>query len=105
MKAAQITQYSKNIHITVNDIPIPEIGDYDILIRIKAAAVNLVDILNLSNEIGSQRTYKRESDYTFPRPGKKLNDGIYLNRTWRFEKSNRRFLMTTMWQWGSCIYC
>ena len=45
MKAAQITQYSKNIHITVNDIPIPEIGDYDILIRIKAVAVNPVDIL------------------------------------------------------------
>ena len=27
MKAAQIKQYSKNIHITVNDIPIPETGD------------------------------------------------------------------------------
>lgn len=48
MKAAQITRYSKDIHITLNDIPIPEIGDDDILIRVKAAAVNPVDILNLT---------------------------------------------------------
>ena len=27
MKAAQITKYSKNIRIAVNDVPVPEIGD------------------------------------------------------------------------------
>lgn len=58
MKAAQITQYSKNIHITVNDIPIPEIGDYYILIRIKAAAVNPVDILNLTGAVRLIQDYK-----------------------------------------------
>ena len=58
MKAAQITQYSKNIHITVNDIPIPETGDYDILIRIKAAAVNPVDILNLTGAVRLIQDYK-----------------------------------------------
>ena len=58
MKAAQITQYSKNIHITVNAIPIPETGDYDILIRIKAAAVNPVDIFNLTGAARLIQDYK-----------------------------------------------
>lgn len=46
MKAAQIMKYNKNIHIKVMDIPIPKMGDHDVLIRVKAAAVNPVDILN-----------------------------------------------------------
>ena len=46
MKAAQITQYTKNIRIKVNNVPIPKMGDHDVLIRVKAAAVNPVDILN-----------------------------------------------------------
>ena len=48
MKAAQITRYSKNIRIAVNGIPVSEIRDDEILIRVKAAAVNPVDILNLT---------------------------------------------------------
>lgn len=58
MKAAQITQYSKNIRIAVNDIPVPEIGDDDILIRVKAAAVNPVDILNLTGAVRLIQDYK-----------------------------------------------
>ena len=33
MKAAQITGYSKDIEIMINDVPIPEIGDDEVLIR------------------------------------------------------------------------
>ena len=58
MKAAQITRYSKTIRITVNDIPVPEIGDDDILIRVKAAAVNPVDILNLTGAVRLIQDYK-----------------------------------------------
>lgn len=58
MKAAQITQYSKKISITVNDIPVPEVRDDDILIRVKAAAVNPVDILNLTGAIRLIQDYK-----------------------------------------------
>ena len=58
MKAAQITRYSKNIRMTVNDIPVPEIGDDDILIRVKAAAVNPVDILNLTGAVRLIQDYK-----------------------------------------------
>ena len=58
MKAAQILRYSKDIQITVNDIPVPEIGDEDILIRVKAAAVNPVDILNLTGAVRLIQDYK-----------------------------------------------
>ena len=58
MKAAQITKYSKNIHIKVNDVPIPEIGDHDVLIRVKAAAVNPVDILNLTGAVRLIQDYR-----------------------------------------------
>ena len=58
MKAAQITRYSKKIRITVNDIPVPEIRDDEILIRVKAAAVNPVDILNLTGAVQLIQDYK-----------------------------------------------
>ena len=58
MKAAQITQYNKNIHIKVNDIPIPKMGDHDVLIRVKAAAVNPVDILNLTGAVRLIQDYR-----------------------------------------------
>ena len=58
MKAAQIRRYSKDIQITVDDIPVPEIGNEDILIRVKAAAVNPVDILNLTGAVRLIQDYK-----------------------------------------------
>ena len=58
MKAAQITKYNKNIDIQVNDVPIPKMGDYDVLIRVKAAAVNPVDILNLTGAVRLIQDYR-----------------------------------------------
>ena len=43
MKAAQIRKYSKSIAVEVNDIPIPEIGDNEVLVKVKVAAVNPVN--------------------------------------------------------------
>ena len=58
MKAAQIKRYSKRIGLAVNDIPVPEIGDDEILIRLKAAAVNPVDMLNLTGAVRLIQDYK-----------------------------------------------
>lgn len=58
MKAAQIERYSKDIRVNINDIPVPEIGDQDILLRVKAAAVNPVDILNLTGAIRLIQDYR-----------------------------------------------
>ena len=60
MKAAQITKYSKKIYAQVNDIPIPEIGDNEVLVKVKAAAVNPLEMLVIT---GSVRLIQ---DYKFP---------------------------------------
>ena len=45
MKAVQIQRYSKRMDPIVQDIPIPKIGDTDVLVRVRAAAVNPVEQL------------------------------------------------------------
>ncbi|MEI2342405.1 NADP-dependent oxidoreductase, partial [Priestia megaterium] len=51
MKAAQITKYSKNIQVQVNDIPIPEIDDNEVLVKVKAAAVNQLEMLIITGSV------------------------------------------------------
>ena len=58
MKAAQITKYSKEINIKINDIIVPTIGEDEVLVRVKAVGVNPVDILI---EKGSIRLIKNGS--------------------------------------------
>ncbi|QDZ86351.1 NADP-dependent oxidoreductase [Priestia megaterium] len=60
MKAAQITKYSKNIHAQVNDIPIPAINDNEVLVKVKAAAVNPLEMLIITGSV------KLIQDYKFP---------------------------------------
>ncbi len=60
MKAAQINGYSKEITLELNDIPIPELHDNDVLIKVKAAGVNPLDLLILRGSI------KLIVDYQFP---------------------------------------
>ena len=51
MQAVQIKSYSKEIHTTLNDIPKPQISDSEVLIHIKAAAVNPVELLILTGSV------------------------------------------------------
>lgn len=51
MKAAQIEGYSKSIQVKVREVPVPEIGDSEVLIKVMAAAVNPVDLLILSGGV------------------------------------------------------
>ena len=44
--------------ISVSDVPIPKMGDYDVLNRVKAAAVNPVDILNLTGAVRLIQDYQ-----------------------------------------------
>jgi len=60
MRAAQITKYSKKIEVEVNDIPIPEISDNEVLVKVKVAAVNPLEMLIIT---GSVRLIQ---DYEFP---------------------------------------
>lgn len=60
MKAAQITKYSKNIEAQIVDIPIPSMKDNEVLIKVKVAAVNPLEILNITGSV------KLIQDYDMP---------------------------------------
>lgn len=60
MKAVQIKGYSKDIETILTDIPKPDISDSEVLIRVKAAAVNPVDLLILTGSV------KLIQDYPMP---------------------------------------
>ena len=60
MKAVQITSYAKNINTMLNDVPKPQISDSEVLIQVKAAAVNPVELLILTGSV------KLIQDYPMP---------------------------------------
>ena len=60
MKAVQIKGYSKNINTVVKNIPQPEIADSEVLIQVKAAAVNPLELLILTGSV------KLIQNYTMP---------------------------------------
>ncbi|MCR8660607.1 NADP-dependent oxidoreductase [Paenibacillus endoradicis] len=60
MKAAQMLKYSKEIQVIMNDIKMPEIKDDQVLVKVKAAGVNPLDILILNGSI------RMITDYDFP---------------------------------------
>ncbi|MDN0042472.1 alcohol dehydrogenase catalytic domain-containing protein, partial [Bacillus aerophilus] len=60
MRVAQITKYSKKPHIQINEIPIPEIADNEVLVKVKAAAVNPLEMLIITGSV------KLIQDYEFP---------------------------------------
>ena len=51
MKAVQIKNYSKEINTTLSDIPKPQISGSEVLIQVKAAAVNPVELLILTGSV------------------------------------------------------
>ena len=60
MKAAQITRYAKDNQVKVVDIPIPEISKNEVLVNVQAAAVNPLEVLNLTGAV------KLIQDYDMP---------------------------------------
>lgn len=60
MQAVQIDRYSKNIKTIIRDIPIPSIGPSEVLVKVKAAAVNPLELLIITGSI------KLIQDYQMP---------------------------------------
>lgn len=51
MKAVQIDRYSKEIRTVLRDIPRPGIGPTEVLVKVKAAAVNPLELLILTGSV------------------------------------------------------
>ena len=60
MKAVQINGYSKQINTVLRDIPLPQISDSEVLIQVKAASVNPLEMLVLTGSV------KLIQDYPMP---------------------------------------
>ncbi|MEN9537818.1 MAG: hypothetical protein RLZZ126_53 [Pseudomonadota bacterium] len=60
MKAAFITRYGPNDGVQVADLPVPAIGDTDLLVQVKAASVNPIDFKTRSGQL------KVILEYRFP---------------------------------------
>lgn len=58
MKAAQIKKYSKEIKVSINEVPIPEPKGNDVLVKVMAAAVNPLDILQLTGSVKLVQDYR-----------------------------------------------
>ncbi|KAF6574816.1 NADP-dependent oxidoreductase [Paenibacillus polymyxa] len=58
MRAAQIQKYSKKIQVELNDVDMPQINNHEVLVKVKAAGVNPLDILNLNGSVRMIADYK-----------------------------------------------
>lgn len=59
MKAVQIKNYSKNIETQTVELSLPSIKETEVLIQVKAAAVNPVDLLNMNGSIKLIQDYPK----------------------------------------------
>ena len=57
MKAVQIDRYAKEIRPAVRDIPVPEIGPEEVLVQVRAAAVNPLELLILTGSVKLIQNY------------------------------------------------
>ena len=60
MKAVQIGRYSKTIDTILRNIPVPELDPTEVLLQVKAAAVNPLELLILTGSV------KLIQDYPMP---------------------------------------
>lgn len=58
MKAAQIKKYTKEIKVSVNEVFIPEPNENEVIIKVMAAAVNPLDILQLTGSVRLIQDYR-----------------------------------------------
>lgn len=72
MKAVQIDKYSKDINVMINDISVPKISDDEVLVKVKAAAVNPLEILILTGSV------KLIQDYNMPLTHRSRNSNIFI---------------------------
>lgn len=59
MKAAQIKKYTREIKVSVNEIPISDPNANEMLVKVKAAAVNPLEILQITGSVKLIQDYRK----------------------------------------------
>lgn len=57
MKAVQIEKYTKDLQTMVKEIPVPTITDDQVLVKVKVAAVNPLELLNITGAVKLMQDY------------------------------------------------
>lgn len=105
MKAVQIKGYSKNINTVVKNIPQPEIADSEVLIQVKAAAVNPLELLILTGSVKLIHNYTmpltlgNECSGIIERVGSKVTDFQKGDRVYTRLPCRKSALLQNMLQW------
>ncbi len=58
MKAAQIDRYGKISDVVVRDVPLPHLAAGQVLVKVQAAAINPVDVLNVTGAVKLVQDYR-----------------------------------------------
>lgn len=58
MKAAQISKYSKELDVKLVEIEKPNIQEHEVLIKVIVAALNPLDIMNITGSVRLIQDYK-----------------------------------------------
>lgn len=58
MKAAQLDRYAKESRLVIREIPVPEPADDEVLIKVRAAAVNPLELLLVSGSVRLIQDYR-----------------------------------------------
>lgn len=100
MKAVQIENYSKKISTVLRDIPEPAIGDNEVLVQVKAAAVNPLELLILTGSLRLMQSYSLP--LTLGNECAGVVEKIGRNVT-KFQKGDRVYARLPHQQnWGVC---
>ena len=78
MKAAVLTGYDKNGRtLEIRDVPVPEMKENDVLVKIRAAGVNPLDNMIIKGEV------KMIVPYSFSDPGIAVPENTHYIVTYR----------------------
>ena len=64
MRAIQVSEYGDSSVLTLNDAPVPEPGDDEVLVKLTCAGINFIDVYMREGRYKDSHTYKNNPPFT-----------------------------------------